>query len=398
MSNDGRVLLAPVRLFWIALLVALVAAIVAMLVYQHNPGWMYDAKVYRRGGAAVLHGQDVYSSKLWPAFTYTPFAALAFSALSFLSVNAIGLIWTTVSFACLEAVIWLCLGQVGVRARRTRLAMTAPVCMLAIWLDPISLTLLLGQVNIILMLIVLVDLGLPDGNRWKGIGVGAAAGIKLLPAFFILYLLLTRRLRATALSIAALTATAAVGFAGLGAGSVKYWGGTVFDSSRVGDPQNVRSQSLLSVLVRWTHTSHGVAPAWIALGAVAAVAALYLAVWAHRRGEELLAICLCGTGTLLISPITWQHHWVWVVPMLLWLAGRAWLNRSGVLWGAVAVIAIEFYVRPYQWGVPVDRAADLHLTISQLVLSSTYAVTAIILLAIPALLLWRERRAAAAPP
>jgi alpha-1,2-mannosyltransferase len=131
---------------------------------------------------------------------------------------------------------------------------------------------------------------------------------------------------------------------------------------------------------------------WVALSVVVVVGALALAVWAHRRGEELLAVCICASATLLISPITWQHHWVWVLPTLLWTATRAWRSRSRALWIPLAAVALEFYARPYQWGVPVDRLADLHLDLRQLVQSSTYAATAIVFLASIGFALRRDQR------
>lgn len=368
----------------LAVVLAFLAAAVAVIIYQHNSGWMYDAKVYRTGGTAALQGQDLYRKFPPPAFTYTPFAALLFIPLSYLSTNGLGLLWTALSILCLEASVWLCLGRPWLDHDRPRLALCAAACALVIWLDPISLTLLLGQVNLILMLVVLADLLSPDTSRLKGLGVGVAAGIKLLPAFFILYLVLTRRLRAAAVAVAGFAATAAIGFAVLPTDAIRYWAGVVLDTSRVGDPQNVRSQSLRSVLVRWAHTTQGIEPWWILLSAALAIAALLLAVWAHRRGEELLAICVCAAATLLISPITWQHHWVWMVPILLWLVQRAWQARSWLIWGVAGVFAIEFLARPYQWAIPVDRVADLHLNALQLAQSSTYAATAVLFLALAA--------------
>src|SRR5215831_1785850 len=368
-----------------AIVAAVLAATVALIVYQHNPGWMYDARVYRMGGAAALHGQDVYRRLPPPAFTYPPFAAVLFIPLSLLPVNGIGLLWTSASIVCLEASVWLCLGRPAIYKDKRVLLLCAGACALAVWLDPVSLTLLLGQVNLILMFLVLLDFSMADGNRWKGLGIGIAAGIKLVPAFFILYLLLTRRLRAGATAVAGMAATVALGFAALPRDSIRYWGGVFLDSSHVGDPQNIRSQSLRSVIVRWLHTSHGIEPAWIIISAAVSVSALALAVWAHRRGEELLAVCLCATGALLISPITWQHHWVWMLPSLLWLARRAWRTRSRRLWAVTAIIAVEFYVRPYIWGVRVDPVADLHLDTWQLLQSSTYAATALLLLGVAAL-------------
>ena len=394
---NARLTAGSSRVLGLALLLALAAGAAAVILYQHNPGWMYDAKVYQAGGAAALHGQDVYRRLAWPAFTYPPFAAALFVPLSLLSVNAVGLLWTAISVACLEASVWLCLGRPALHHDRRALAVWLAAFALAVWLDPVSLTLLLGQVNLILMFVLLLDLSLPDTSRWKGLGVGIATGIKLTPGFFILYLALTGRLRATGLALAATAATVAVAFAALPADSIRYWGGIFLDSSRVGDPQNVRSQSLRSLLVRWLHTTSGIDPAWILLSGLVATAALALAVWAHRQGQELLAVCISATGALLISPITWQHHWVWIVPLLLWLAGRAWQARSVFLSATVIAIALEFYARPYTWGIPVDRVVDLHLDTLRLLQSSTYAITALLVLLLAALTLWQDRRRQPAP-
>ena len=384
--------MARLRAAALAVALALAAAAVAVLVYQHNTGWMYDAKVYRAGGEAALHGLDVYTS-LPPAFTYTPFAALLFVPLTFLPVNGIGFVLTAISLLCLEGAVWLSLrsSPPPVHARSPSAARGeglfvawAVTCALAIWLDPVSLTLLLGQVNIVLLILVLADLSLPDGSRWKGVGTGIAAGIKLTPAFFAVYLALTGRVRAAAMAAGTFAATVVVGFVVLPGDALRYWGGTFLDSSRVGDPQNVRSQSLRSLLVRWAHTTHGVDPGWLVLVVAVAAAALVLAVWAHRRGDELLAMCVCATAILLVSPITWQHHWVWMVPTLIWMVRRAWRTRSWPLGAVAAAVALEFFARPYQWGIPVDRVADLHLDTVQLLQSSTYGVTALLILALAA--------------
>lgn len=369
----------------------LFVAILALAVYQGNPGWMYDAKVYREGAQAVLSGRDLYADLHRAGFTYTPFAGLLFVPLAPLPTAAIGILWTTVSVVCLELTVWLCLGWIGVERARLRIALTAAACVAAIWLDPVSSTLLLGQVNLILMVLVLADVWLPDGSRWKGIGVGVAASFKLLPGFFILYFLVTRRFRAAIVAAATFAATVVLAFVALPRDSIKYWGGTVLDTTRVGDPQNPRSQSLLSLIVRWLHTSQGVRPGWAVLCLVIVAVALGIAVWSDRRRDVLLALCVCAAATLLISPITWQHHWVWVVPFLVWLGNRAWRSRSRLLWIAAAVALAEFYVRPYQW-IPVDRVADLNLSTWQLVLSSTYCLSAIVFLAVAAGVVWRGRR------
>ena len=109
-------------------------------------------------------------------------------------------------------------------------------------------------------------------------------------------------------------------------------------------------------------------------------------------------MCVCATAVLLVSPITWQHHWVWMVPTLIWMARRAWRTRSWPLGVVAAVVALEFFARPYQWGIPVDRVADLHLDTLQLLQSSTYAVTALLILALAAAAPGRTSHQTSTPP
>ena len=53
-----------------------------------------------------------------------------------------------------------------------------------------------------------------------------------------------------------------------------------------------------------------------------AVAGLALAAAAARRGDEALGFSLCAVTGLLVSPISWSHHWVIAIPALL-VAGVA---------------------------------------------------------------------------
>ncbi len=368
-----------------------------LVFFQADSGLMYDAHVYQRGAQAILHGQQLYGNlyggRPGAGFTYAPFAALLFLPLLALSGLGLALVVTVISVLCLEASVWVCLGWVGVTDRLRRPALTAVISLVAIGLDPVSVTLLLGQVNLVLMFVILLDLSLPDENRWKGAGIGLAAGVKLLPAFFVLYLLVTRRLRAAATALVAWAATVAAAWILLPRDSLDYWGGTVFQTQRVGDPQNVHSQSLASLLARWFHTSQGFLPAWMLLCLAIAVATLLLAAWAHRRRDELLAACICASATLLISPITWEHHWVWVVPALVWLGDRAWRTRSAVLWLAAATGVAEFYLSPYR-SVPRDMVLDLHLDLWQLLATSTYALSALLFLGLVARMSWFQRRPA----
>ncbi len=391
-------LLRAAALPFAALAVALFLVALRLAFYHADPSLMYDARVYQRGAQAVLGGQalygDLYAGRPGPPFTYTPFAAIVFLPLVGLSGLTLAAVWTLLSALSLEGSIWICLGWAGLTEPRLRLALTAAVSVLALGLDPVSVTLELGQVNLILMLAVLLDLSLSDGSRWKGAGIGLASGVKLVPGFFVLYLLVTRRFRAAGTAAAVWGATIAAGWAVLPRDSLDYWGGTILKTHRVGDPQNVHSQSLASLLARWFHTSQGFLPVWILLCLLIAAATLLLAAQASRRRDELLAACICASATLLISPITWEHHWVWVVPFLVWLGNRAWRSRSALLGLAAAAVAVEFYVSPYR-AVPKDMVLNLHLDLWQLLATSTYAFSALLFLVLIARMSWKDRRPAA---
>ena len=343
---------------------------------------MYDADVYRLGAHLAISGSDLYPQVARHPFTYPPFAALLFVALLLPPEPAMAIAWTNLNTLCLGAAAWLSLGSVGVTESRNRLLLTLAVCALTVWLDPIEATLLMGQINLLLLALILADLLLPDGSRFKGLLLGLATGLKLEPGIFIVYLLLTRRFAAAARAIGAFAATVVIGFILLPRDSVEYWAGTFLESRRVGDAANPRSESIQSLVTRWLH---GTPPAPLVLGLDAAVAALTLAiaVRAHRRGDELLAACVVAAGMLLVSPITWQHHWVWVLPMLIWLGREAVSKRSLAALGAAALIAADFLARPYSW-IPVDPVQDAHLGWLALLASSTYPVATLLFVAVAA--------------
>ena len=206
------------------------------------------------GIAARNQPGDAYALGLGaakPPFTYTPFAALLFSlrgavacsrpGRSGLAVLTIGLLPVVayLSLGTRRAARWPGQGGGGVCDRRGGL-----------WLEPVA-TSFFGQINSVLVALVVGDLALPDRFRGKGIGIGLAAAIKLTPLIFIPYLLLTRRVRAAVVSALTFGATIGLGFALLPHASAVYWGGKV---TRPGSRAfHLDNQSLNGVILRLTH-------------------------------------------------------------------------------------------------------------------------------------------------
>ena len=185
-----------------------------------RPTWTLDPVdlvVYRDGGLIVRHVSPAYdphhASPLYDwtgqngvQFTYPPFAAVIFAVASVLSWTAMRWAMTLASLAALGLSLWLVFGALGYRDRpAVRLGATLGVSALALATEPVQQTLALGQVNLLLMLLVVADLltagALTPGGRtrwWHGFGIGIAAGVKLTPLIFIPYLLLIRRYRQAA--------------------------------------------------------------------------------------------------------------------------------------------------------------------------------------------------------
>jgi len=345
------------------------------------------------GGAAVLHGEDLYRLRLGTLpFTYPPFAAVVLTALAAIPFGAAVVLMTGASVAALPVSLYLVLrlprsGEPGPPDRGSALAVALAVGAAAIWLDPARAALGYGQVDILLATAVLYDLTLPGTSRWKGAAIGLAAGIKLTPAIFVAYLLLTRSYRAAATAAAVFAATVVAGFAVIPASSAWYWAGEFASPGHVSPVQDPENQSLLGVLSRTLHTVN-VLPLWLPLAAAVAVTGLVLAVAAGRRGDDALGFSLCAVTGLLVSPISWTHHWVIAIPALLvagtavYRAGRAGKAAASRLGAAgIAAVAVIGWTRLVQ---ATPASGWLAMPAAAVACSAVYVVIGVLVLALAA--------------
>ena len=105
-------------------------------------------------------------------------------------------IWMAANVVVLVAIVAQCWRMLGYRITPYLLCISALLGVMCMFLEPVRTTLYFGQINLVLMLLVLWDTARGERSRLKGIGVGIAAGIKLTPAYFILYYLAARQWRA----------------------------------------------------------------------------------------------------------------------------------------------------------------------------------------------------------
>ncbi|GAA2440689.1 glycosyltransferase 87 family protein [Streptomyces macrosporus] len=383
---------------------------------------MIDLMVYRAEGWTARTGGDLYAMRATHAelpMTYPPFAALLFIPLTLVDVPEMRALATGVNLALLVVLIHLSLRLVDRPLRVPRPAAALALAAVAVWCEPVWTTLRYGQINLLLAALVLWDLSRRPDHRWAGVGIGIAAGIKLTPALFAVFLALCglvrawQRLRRTgrldrgvwnhwlrraAVACGAFAGTVLLAAVVLPRDSRHFWTEAVFAPERVGRVEDTANQSLRGVLARLLHTTDPDA-GWLPLAAVVAAAGLAVAVAAALAGPRRLpsahawAVVACASTALLVSPVSWSHHWVWCVPTALLLGAEA-LRRGGALWWTGAASAALLFCSYALWWVPHDPAERFELRQSgvEMVLSAVYPLAGTTVLVLTAVLAVRALR------
>jgi alpha-1,2-mannosyltransferase len=324
-----RPLVAGAAAFGVAIALYAVYAAIHPTQWTLNP---VDLAVYRSGGLIVRHIRPVFDPRAhaplydWAGygslglkFTYTPFAAIVFAVVSFIPWSVLPKLSMGVNIVALVAALWFTFGGLGYRNRpRVRLGATLLASAAVFWTEPVVRTLYLGQVNLVLMALILWDLCQPDTKAsrwWKGAGVGIAAGIKLVPLVFIPYLLFARKFRQAAMASAAFVFTVLLGFVIQGPDSSKWWfGGLFFQGGRTGFTGWEGNQSLRGLLTRLAGSISGAQAGWILAAVLIGITGIACAAILDRAGHQVAGLLAAALTGLLLSPISWDHHWVWTAP------------------------------------------------------------------------------------
>jgi alpha-1,2-mannosyltransferase len=366
---------------------------VAMRTYE------VDLGVYLRLGGRYIFTNHLYSFGLPNTsllFTYPPFAALLFAPWerAFATVQSVQTVWTLCNVVALVALL-----VVSIRAAKPALGRTSTwrlallLSLPALLLNPVLVTIGFGQVNLVLTLLVTWDL-LSErriGSRHVpfGVATGVAVAIKLTPILFVPYLILTRRTRGALTCIVTFVVCELATFIISPASSRIYWTKALFKPDRAGALSFVGNQNLIAAIERFNHgvlSDLALAPVLVAVAA----AGLALATLAHRRSSPMLGVLVCAATLLLVSPISWAHHMVWVVPAILWLALAEDRPRYGR--GLAIGAAVLFWSAPIWW-VPYKHTADLHLNWWQLFAGNSFLYATAAFMIGTAVLLLRGRQA-----
>nr|WP_245849000.1 mannosyltransferase [Mycobacterium palustre] len=328
----------------------LIASVIARLAWTYlapNGANFVDLHVYLGGAAALDHPGALYSyvyadqTPDFPLpFTYPPFAAVVFYPLHLLPFGLVAFGWQLATMAALYGAIRISQRLLGVPAgagRRVAMLWTA----VGIWIEPLRSTFDYGQINVLLMLAVLWAV---YTTRWwlSGLLVGVAAGIKLTPAISGVYFLGVRRWAVAACSVAVFVATIAVSVWLVGDQTRHYFADLLGDAHRVGPVATSFNQSWRGGISRILGHDAGFGP--LVLGAIAVTAVLAFLAWrALESSDRLGKLLVVEIFGLLFSPISWTHHWVWLVPLMIWAIHGPPRERPGarvVGWGWLALTMI----------------------------------------------------------
>ena len=377
-SLIGRGLASPQARRWLPVAWRLVQALILVgLVYAgwqlfgHLP-YRIDIEVYRMGGRAWLDGRPLYAGDttfhtqigLDLPFTYPPLAAILFSPFAWLPFPAASVTITVLTLVLLLLSTWIVLTRLDVWQNSTltgepawlrRCWLAGGIVALAVsYLEPIAANFAFGQINVVLMTLVIADC-VPRRTPWpRGLLLGLAIALKLTPAVFLLYFVLRRDGRA---ALTALAWLAGATLAGLGLAwrdSWEYWLATVRDTDRIGSAALNTNQNIAGALARLglSETTH------FLLWTTACFVVLGLTIWAARRvlaaGEPTLGLVCVALFGLVVSPVSWSHHWVWAVPTLITTVVVGYRRRNAAL-GLLSVAGVALMV----W-VPLELLPKHH--------------------------------------
>ncbi|MGE2716957.1 mannosyltransferase [Mycolicibacterium litorale] len=344
------------------LLVLSIAARLAWTYLAANGANFVDLHVYVGGAAALDEPGTLYDyvyadqTPDFPLpFTYPPFAAVLFYPLHLLPFGVVAFAWQIGIIAALYGVVRLSQRLLaGGGDRRTAMLWTA----LGIWLEPLRSTFDYGQVNVLLVLAVLAAV---QSSRWwlSGLLVGLAAGVKLTPAVSGLYFVGARRWAAAVFSAVVFFATVAVSVAVVGEQARFYFTDLLGDADRVGPIGTSFNQSWRGGISRLLGYDAGYGA--VVVAAIAVTAVLALLAWRAVGGsaDRLGAIVIVQLFGLLLSPISWTHHWVWILPLMIWLWYGPLRQRAGariLRWGwlvltLVGVPWLLSFAQPTIWEI-----------------------------------------------
>ncbi|WP_084467529.1 glycosyltransferase 87 family protein [Actinokineospora inagensis] len=368
-----------------ALVMAGAFVVLAVAYWYADRGLGVDSSVYRAGALTLLHGDSLYAplttEDSWAPplpFAYPPIAGLLFLPLTALP--------SQLGWGLLAALSALALGFAFRESLPERLRSGwrfGALLLSTLVLEPVWRSLGLGQVNLLLMAMVMVDVLLLRGRKGAGFLIGVAAAVKLTPLIFVAHLALTRRWADAARAFGTFVALNLIAALVLPRDTVDFWTNALIDGNDATTNSWIGNQSLNGIFQRLTGESHSALALYAVTSLVALTVGALLVRRLHRDGDNLGALLVTAAVGLLVSPVSWTHHWVWVIPFIGYLITR----RN---WWALVAVAVVFTGWQFRL-VPSGAKSELRWTAADILLGNSYVIAAVLAAPVVVVLTLRGR-------
>ncbi|WP_327112171.1 glycosyltransferase 87 family protein [Nocardia sp. NBC_01730] len=370
-SPQVRWLIAAIALFAVSALVSLLAH------WWHG---FIDLRVYRNGAQAWLDGRELYGPMppvlgIGLPFTYPPLAVLLFAPLALMPLPIAEVLVVASSVLSLGITVWLVLARIRPElSRPAALTSVIGAVALAQFFEPIRQTFGFGQINLVLMAAITLDCLVRKPSWPRGMLIGIAVSVKLIPAGYLLYFLIRKDWKAAGTLIVSAIAAVGIGFVLFPSDSAEYWFHALADTDRIGPPYFAGNQSIKGMTFRLGVTNSVATLLWISLSLIAVALA---AVWMRRligAGATVAALLVNAAAVLLVSPVSWSHHWVWIAPALVVTADTMVRGRRGPrLISTVAAFTVLLLIGPH-WLLPHSTDRELDWAWWQQIIGSSYVL------------------------
>ena len=312
-----------------------------------------DLQVYVYAVKDMLAGKDIFATTtpFWNLyFIYPPIAAILLTPLAFGPYVLWQVVWTGCLVWAQQSVLKRCGAPRGWKLGLIGIAVL-------VVMEPIRTTLGYGQVNTVLMALVVADL-LPDapGERRRipqGTLIGLAAAIKLTPALFVIFAFLIGKKRAAITAMISFAVFTGIGAILLFRETLVFFGGLSGGDTRTASPLYAGNQSLLGVFFRLGDSSRVTALVGLAVSGVLAILGCLVAAHWWRHDEKVFAVAIVGLTTCLASPLSWTHHYVWILPMAMAVLSPGvprWARYLGGFCVVWVCLCLPLAVLPYGGG------------------------------------------------
>lgn len=279
-----------------------------------------DFSVYLDGTRATLAGKNPYDLWFFDRYNYAPAATILFVPFTWVSQNAAEFIITTISLLSAWITLTIILASMEVKlAWQTKVLLYG----LILKIFPVKLTLALGQINLVILALVIASFYFQYKKPYlAGSLLSIASAIKLTPVPLILYFIIKKNTRVFISFFITLTALTILGAYFFDFPLSHYYYSHVVPelnshTSRATLNATYMNQSVTALLGRWgifgftnslvRYIFSGVFISWIG----------YRLAKTNSRMTDFILFSLLLIATTIFLPIfVWQHHYVVIIPLL----------------------------------------------------------------------------------